>query len=71
MSKITDTWPHPLAKAAAEGCCGAPSDRGYLCQYHDGYAAAVDDTLGLVEEAILGTRPASTLRTIIEGGMDR
>lgn len=63
VSKVTDTWPHPLAKAAAEGCCGTPEHRGYLCQYHDGYASAVEDTLALVETVLL-----DTLQTLKDGG---
>ena len=51
MSKVTDTWPHPLAKKAAEGCCGNDNTRGYLCDYHNGYAAGVDDVAALFTDS--------------------
>ena len=29
----------------ADGCCGDPSWRGHLCQYHQGYADGIDVVL--------------------------
>ena len=62
MSKVTDTWPHPLAKKAAEGCCGNDTTRGHLCNYHNGYAAGVEDVAALFTEAI------NAALTVLNGG---
>jgi hypothetical protein len=65
MSKVSDTWPHPLVKAEAEGCCGDDPNRGYLCQYHDGFAAGVETVLDLIEAISLGDiRPEEATRAL-------
>lgn len=50
MSKVSDTWPHPLAKAAAAGCCGDDAWRGRLCAYHDGFADGLEAMEEYLEE---------------------
>lgn len=50
MSKVTATYPHRLVKDAMAGCCGDDASRGYLCQYHSGFADGVEAIESLIAQ---------------------